>query len=167
MRFWSCVNSRGTRLAHNFSYPVSRLNLICPLRWRPHSFRNFSHFELAILQDHFVQFYNNFWISDTSWPTTPLRMLTRHVFTAKGWFIITREPGCGSGDPGGDSEKFSKTISKSEIDVLIFKKSSSSSSFRVFCPRAGLSLQTQEPRLQFCPKAGLSQRSQEPRLQFY
>ena len=27
---------------------------------------------------------------------------------------------------------------------------------RVFCPRAGLSLQTQGPRLQFCPKAGFS-----------
>ena len=26
---------------------------------------------------------------------------------------------------------------------------------RVFCPRAGLSLQTQAPGLQFCPKAGL------------
>ena len=26
---------------------------------------------------------------------------------------------------------------------------------RVFCPRAGISLQIQEPRIQFCPKAGL------------
>ena len=39
--------------------------------------------------------------------------------------------------------------------------------FRVFCPRAGLSLQIQAPRLQFCPKAGLPPQTQEPRLQFY
>ena len=55
--------------------------------------------------------------------------------------------------------------------------------FRVFCPRAGLSLQMQEPKwlqfcpkadltqepkwLQFCPKADLPQQTQEPRLQFY
>ena len=38
---------------------------------------------------------------------------------------------------------------------------------RVFCPRAGLSLQTQAPRLQFCPKAGLPSHTQEPTLQFY
>ena len=38
---------------------------------------------------------------------------------------------------------------------------------RVFCPRAGLSLQTQAPRLQFCPKAGLQPQSQTPRVQFY
>ena len=38
---------------------------------------------------------------------------------------------------------------------------------RVFCPRAGLSLQTQEPRLQYCPKAGLPPQTQELRLQFY
>ena len=36
----------------------------------------------------------------------------------------------------------------------------------VFCPRAGLSLQTQAPRLQFCPKTGLPLQTQEPRLQF-
>ena len=38
---------------------------------------------------------------------------------------------------------------------------------RVFCSRAGPSLQAQEPRLQFCPKAGLPSQTQEPRLQFY
>ena len=38
---------------------------------------------------------------------------------------------------------------------------------RVFCPRAGSSLQTQEPRLQFFPKADLPLQTQEPRLQFY
>ena len=38
---------------------------------------------------------------------------------------------------------------------------------RVFSPRAGLSLQTQEPRLQFCPKVDLPLQTQEPRLQFY
>ena len=37
----------------------------------------------------------------------------------------------------------------------------------MFCPRAGLSLQTQPPRLQFCPKAGLRPQTQKPRLQFY
>ena len=37
----------------------------------------------------------------------------------------------------------------------------------VFCPRAGLSLLTQAPRLQFCPKAGLPPQTQEPSLQFY
>ena len=37
---------------------------------------------------------------------------------------------------------------------------------RMFCPKAGLSLQTQEPRLQFCPKAGLPPQTQEPGLQF-
>ena len=35
---------------------------------------------------------------------------------------------------------------------------------RVFCPRARLSLQTQEPRLQFCPKTGLPLQTSEPRL---
>ena len=40
-------------------------------------------------------------------------------------------------------------------------------SLLVFCPRAGLSLKTQEPRLQFCPKTGLPQQIQEPKLQFY
>ena len=38
---------------------------------------------------------------------------------------------------------------------------------RVFCPGAGLSLQTQAPRLQFCPKAGLSPQTQEQTLRFY
>ena len=38
---------------------------------------------------------------------------------------------------------------------------------RVFCPRAGPSLQTQAPRLQFCPKAGIPPKTQEPRLQIY
>ena len=38
---------------------------------------------------------------------------------------------------------------------------------RVFCPRAGLSLQTQAPRLQLCSKAGLPPQTQEPVLQFY
>ena len=38
---------------------------------------------------------------------------------------------------------------------------------RVFCPRAGPSLQAQKPRLQFYPKAGLLLQTQEPRLQFY
>ena len=38
---------------------------------------------------------------------------------------------------------------------------------RVFCPRAGLSLQTQAPRLQFCPKACLQPQTQTPRVQFY
>ena len=38
---------------------------------------------------------------------------------------------------------------------------------RVFCLRAGLSLQTQAPRLQFHPKAGLPPQTQERRLQFY
>ena len=42
-----------------------------------------------------------------------------------------------------------------------------SSSSSVFCPRAGLSLQTQAPRLQFCPKAGPRPQTQKPRLQFY
>ena len=37
---------------------------------------------------------------------------------------------------------------------------------RVFCPRAGISLQMQEPRLQFCPKEGLLLQAQESRLQF-
>ena len=37
----------------------------------------------------------------------------------------------------------------------------------MFCPRAGLSLQTQAPRLQFCPKAGLRLQTQKARLQFY
>ena len=37
----------------------------------------------------------------------------------------------------------------------------------MFCPRAGLSLQTQAPRLNFCSKAGLPLQTQEPRLQFY
>ena len=37
---------------------------------------------------------------------------------------------------------------------------------RVFCPRAGPSLQTQEPRPQFCSKASLPPQTQEPRLQF-
>ena len=37
----------------------------------------------------------------------------------------------------------------------------------MFCPRAGLSLQTQAPRLQFCPKASLRPQTQKPRLQFY
>ena len=34
---------------------------------------------------------------------------------------------------------------------------------RVFCPRAGPSLQVQEERLQFCPKAGLLSQTQEPK----
>ena len=38
---------------------------------------------------------------------------------------------------------------------------------RVFSPRAGPSLQTQEQRPQFCLKAGLSPQNQESRLQFY
>ena len=38
---------------------------------------------------------------------------------------------------------------------------------RVFCPRAGPSLQAQEPRLQFCPEEDLPPQTQEPRLQFY
>ena len=38
---------------------------------------------------------------------------------------------------------------------------------RVLCPRAGLSLQIQEPRLQFCPKASLPLQSKEPMWQFY
>ena len=38
---------------------------------------------------------------------------------------------------------------------------------RVFCPRADLSLQTQEPRLQFCSKAGLPLQIQKQRMQFY
>ena len=38
---------------------------------------------------------------------------------------------------------------------------------RVFWPKAGLSLQMQETRLQFCPKAGLPLQIQEPRLKFY
>ena len=37
---------------------------------------------------------------------------------------------------------------------------------RVFCPRAGSSLQTQELIPQFCWKAGLPSQAQEPRLQF-
>ena len=37
----------------------------------------------------------------------------------------------------------------------------------LLCPRAGLSLQTQAPRLQFCPKAGVPYQTREPRLQFY
>ena len=37
----------------------------------------------------------------------------------------------------------------------------------VFCPRAGLSLQTQASRLQFCPKAGLPYQTLEPGLPFY
>ena len=37
---------------------------------------------------------------------------------------------------------------------------------RVFCPRVGLSLQTQEPRLQFCPKAGLPSQTQEQGCSF-
>ena len=37
---------------------------------------------------------------------------------------------------------------------------------RVLYPRAGLSLQTQVPRLQFCPKADLAPQTQEPILQF-
>ena len=37
---------------------------------------------------------------------------------------------------------------------------------RVFCPRAGLLLQTQEPRFHFCPKAGLPLQIQELMLQF-
>ena len=41
------------------------------------------------------------------------------------------------------------------------------SSSSVFCPRAGSSLQTQEPRLQFCPKAGLTPQTQEQRSQFF
>ena len=36
-----------------------------------------------------------------------------------------------------------------------------------FCPWAGLSLQTQAPRLQFCPRAGIPPQTQESRLQFY
>ena len=39
--------------------------------------------------------------------------------------------------------------------------------FRVFCPSAGSSLQTQAPRLQFCPQASLPLQTQEPSLQFY
>ena len=42
-----------------------------------------------------------------------------------------------------------------------------SSSSSVFCPRVGLSLQTQAQRLQFCPKAGLRLQTQKPRLLFY
>ena len=38
---------------------------------------------------------------------------------------------------------------------------------RMFCLRAGLSLQTQAPRLQFCPKAGFLPQTKEPRMQFY
>ena len=38
---------------------------------------------------------------------------------------------------------------------------------RVFCPRAGLSLRTEEPMLKFCPKEDLPLQTQEPRLQFY
>ena len=38
---------------------------------------------------------------------------------------------------------------------------------RVFCPKAGPSLQNQTPRLQFCLKGGLALQTQEPRLQFY
>ena len=34
----------------------------------------------------------------------------------------------------------------------------------VFCPRAGLSLQTQAPRLQLCPKAGLPSQTQEKKV---
>ena len=37
---------------------------------------------------------------------------------------------------------------------------------RVFCPRAGHSLQTQAPRLQFCPKADLLPQTQEPGCNF-
>ena len=37
----------------------------------------------------------------------------------------------------------------------------------MFCPMAGLSLQTQAPKLQFCPKAGLPPQTEEPTLQFY
>ena len=37
---------------------------------------------------------------------------------------------------------------------------------RGFRPRAGIWLQTQEPRLQFCPKGGFPLQTQEPRLQF-
>ena len=50
------------------------------------------------------------------------------------------------------------------VQSSCYRRSSLSSS--VFCPRAGLSLQTQAPRLQFCPKAGLPSQTQEPRLQF-
>ena len=35
---------------------------------------------------------------------------------------------------------------------------------RESCPRPGISLQMQEPRLQFCPKRGLPQQTQEPRV---
>ena len=41
------------------------------------------------------------------------------------------------------------------------------SSSSVFWPRAGLSLQTQAPRLQFWSKAGLQPQTQKRRLQFY
>ena len=37
----------------------------------------------------------------------------------------------------------------------------------VFSPRAGPSLQAQEPRLQFLSQASLPPQTQEPRLQFY
>ena len=37
---------------------------------------------------------------------------------------------------------------------------------RVFCPRAGLSLDAQASRLQFCPTAGLSMEAQAPSFQF-
>ena len=38
---------------------------------------------------------------------------------------------------------------------------------RVFCPRAGPSLQAQEPRLQFCHRQVFHCKVQEPRLLFY
>ena len=53
------------------------------------------------------------------------------------------------------------------VAVVTFHPVICISSSSVFCPRAGLSLQTQAPRLQFCPKAGLPLQTQEPRLQFY
>ena len=37
----------------------------------------------------------------------------------------------------------------------------------MFCPRAGPSLQAQEPRLQFCRRQVFHCKTQEPRLQFY
>ena len=50
------------------------------------------------------------------------------------------------------------TIDNNNIMIIII---------RLFCPRAGPPLQTQEPRPQFCTKAGLPPQTKEPRLQLY
>ena len=67
----------------------------------------------------------------------------------------------------GSGKNCLPNVKKNAYEVHFFSETIYIIVIRVFCPRSGLSLQTQESRLQFCPKAGRPRQTQKPRLYFY